>query len=146
MQLKSLLAASTLALSLGMAACGDGGEEPSKIPVSVSDFEVRLNPAPGRPAAGYGLVNGAAGLGIKGASSPEAGRIEMHVMEKSGEGMRMKKVDLLTIDSDNTLRFEPGGRHLMIFDIAEGATDDGQLQINLSLDDNTTLSLFAEVN
>ncbi|MEO0410903.1 MAG: copper chaperone PCu(A)C [Pseudomonadota bacterium] len=146
MQLKSVFALSTLALSLAVSACGEGEGDSAKIPVTVSDFEVRLNPAPGRPAAGYGLVKGAAGLGIKGAFSPEAGRIEMHIMEKSGEGMRMKKVDLLTIDSDNTLRFEPGGRHLMIFDIADGATDDGQLQINLSLDDNTTLSLFAEVN
>lgn len=138
----SLLAAGLL---IGLAACGEDTDAPSPGPVMVQDFEVRLNPAPGRPAAGYGVINGPAGLGVLGATSPEVGRIELHIMEKSGEGMRMKKVDMLTVDSDGTLRFESGGRHLMLFDVADGASDDGAIQINFALDNETTLTAFADV-
>ncbi|MEM7568867.1 MAG: copper chaperone PCu(A)C [Pseudomonadota bacterium] len=128
-----------------LTACSEETGNDGGGAVTTSGFEVRINPAPGRPAAGYGVIKGKPGLGITGASSPEAGRVELHIMEMSGEAMRMKKVDMLLVDSDGTLAFEKGGRHLMLFDVAEDADADGAMQINFTLDNGTTLTTFADV-
>jgi len=105
-----------LALVL-VLACGGGSEAPS------GQLEVREAwvepPASGRgPAGGFlTLANGSErGYRLTGASSPAAGRIEIHRSWIENGVAHMARVRQLAIPPGETVRLEPGGLHLMIFD------------------------------
>lgn len=79
---------------------------------------VRLNPVPGRPSAGYMVVNaGGQPDRLVGASAPGV-RIELHSMSMEGGIMRMAKLDGVALPAGGTASFAPGGNHLMIFGLS----------------------------
>lgn len=81
----------------------------------ISDAWVRINPAPGRPAAGYfTMTNGAVADALVGAEVPGA-RVELHTMSMDGGVMRMSRIDQLALKPGETVAFKSGGYHLMIF-------------------------------
>jgi copper(I)-binding protein len=86
--------------------------------VAASDAWIRLNPAPGRPSAGYVTLKGGAKADtLLGATAPGA-RIELHSMSMDGGVMRMAKLDKVAIPAGGTASFAPGGNHLMIFGLS----------------------------
>lgn len=135
------------ALTLSLAACGgeDAGTQSVNTPLIAKSFEVVMNPAPGRPAAGYGVISGPANAMLTGVSSSEAGRIELHIIEREGNVAKMKKVDGLLIDSSDTLALAKGAAHLMIFDLASDAADDGIMPLKLTFDTGASLSVEAKI-
>lgn len=80
---------------------------------------VRLNAVPGRPAAGYFTlrIEGDKGA-LLSVTSPQAGRIELHETMREGTMSRMRAIPRLPLRDGETLVFAPGGRHLMLFDLA----------------------------
>lgn len=85
----------------------------------IEDARVR-EPAPGRDmTAGYFTARNSTGQAIVlvGASSPAARAVEMHVTEANGDMMRMRQLEQVEIGAGETVRFEPGGRHLMLFGV-----------------------------
>lgn len=69
-----------------------------------------------RPGAVYvTLVNRArAADRLIGAESPRAARIEMHRSSMAGGVMRMERIDGVDLPARATVKFEPGGLHLML--------------------------------
>lgn len=49
------------------------------------------------------------------ASTPIAERVEIHTHEMVGEMMKMRQVESVRVGSMQTVSFQPGGFHLMIF-------------------------------
>ncbi len=92
-----------------------------KRPAVASAASIRRNPVPGRPAAGY--------LSIAGGGQPDrllavtapGLRIEMHAMTMTGGIMAMHKLEALPVPAGNSVAFQPGGKHLMIFGLAAGS-------------------------
>lgn len=79
---------------------------------------VRINPAPGRPSAGYfAVTNGVKADALVGAEVPGA-RVEMHTMTMDGGVMRMSPVARVPLKAGETVAFKPGGYHLMIYGLA----------------------------
>ena len=77
-------------------------------------------PLPGtsRTAGYFELTNdGQETLRIVGASTPRALRVELHRTVQRGEQLRMERLDEVVLEPGATLRFEPGGRHLMFFGV-----------------------------
>lgn len=139
--------ASVLAISLALGACGDESADTatSKAPLIAKSFEIKMNPAPGRPAAGYGTIMGPANAMLTSVTSSEVGRIELHIIEREGGMAKMKKVDGLLIESSDSLTLAPGQSHLMLFDVAETAADDGVIPLTLSFDTGASLSVDAKI-
>jgi len=54
---------------------------------------------------------------LVGASSPVAGRAELHEMKMEGDVMRMREVDSLRVDAGKPLQLKPGGYHMMLVDL-----------------------------
>jgi periplasmic copper chaperone A len=52
---------------------------------------------------------------LLGASSPDAGRIELHTNEMKNDIMRMRKLETMPIAPHGTVVFASGGNHLMLF-------------------------------
>jgi copper(I)-binding protein len=65
-------------------------------------------------------------------------------MEGMG-GMQMVQVEGIPVPAGETVNLEPGGLHIMLFDLA-GDLEDGQsFEVTLEFDDGTTLAVEAEV-
>ncbi|MEM9879827.1 MAG: copper chaperone PCu(A)C [Pseudomonadota bacterium] len=114
--------------------------------LAIDTFEVVMNLAPGRPAAGYGVITGPSGAALRAVSSPEVGRIEMHIIERDGTIAKMVRVDSLQIQPAGDLIFKRGSNHLMLFNIENDAANDGIIPLTFSFSDGQTLSFDAKIN
>jgi copper(I)-binding protein len=93
---------------------------------------VRLPAVPGRPAAGYFDYRVAGDRGaLVSVSSPQAGRVEMHETMNMGGMSEMRPLDRIPVRDGETLSFAPGGRHLMLFDIARDVAAGGRIDLIL---------------
>ena len=73
---------------------------------------------PGRTMAGFMTLHntGDQAISLTAARSPQFGRVEIHTMSMDDGVMRMRRLDRLVIDPGATVRLEPGGLHLMLFE------------------------------
>ncbi len=72
---------------------------------------------PGRTMAGFmHLTNeGAEAIVLAEASSEQFDRVEIHQMSMEDGVMRMRRIEELRIESDQTVELRSGGYHLMLF-------------------------------
>lgn len=93
---------------------------------------------PGQPAGGgyLTIVNeGAAPDRLVSASSPAAGKVEIHTMEMDGGVMKMRPLpDGLEIPAGGTVALEPGGRHLMFLDVKTPFEEGASVPVTLDFE------------
>lgn len=122
-------------------ACGgppDGG-------LTMSDARVRtVIPGQDRTAGYFSARNdGPLAIVLRGAHADGVRAIEMHETRRDGDLMRMRRLDSVEIAPGQTVRFQPGGRHLMLFGVTSLADEP---VIVLELGDGTeTAVTFATV-
>lgn len=111
-----IAALATLLCILALAACSTGDDGINK-PISFENAWLRTPPASLDKTAGYFQLNNRSGkdLTLTGATSDQIRAIEMHTTTVDGDMMRMRRLKTVPIPAGETLRFEPGGMHLMIF-------------------------------
>src|SRR5207253_5131986 len=114
---------------------------PAPPPPSAS---VRLAAVPGRPAAGYFqvLVHGDRGALVS-VTSPQAGRIELHETMDRGNMSTMRPLARVPVRDGETLRFAPGGRHLMIYDLAPNLAAGGRIDLVLHFERGDPVTVAA---
>lgn len=125
-RIKALLASVVGGLALSLAGCGSSEPQPSpsyaaqpspEAPpgITLSDARIQLPLVSGRPGAAYFTVSQANGAPRKvvGVAVGMAGRAEMH----QTKGGSMAPVGEVEIGPGKTVRFEPGGYHVMLFDL-----------------------------
>jgi hypothetical protein len=102
---------------LGFAGCSQT-PEPT---VQVTDARIRaVVPGQDKTAAYLTLTNrGATPFVLQGAESAQARAIEIHVIEREGDTVRMRRIPELAVQPGSTVRLEPGGLHLMIFGVTD---------------------------
>lgn len=54
---------------------------------------------------------------LTGASSPAAGKVELHMTTREGDVMRMREVAAVEIKPGERTVFQPGGLHIMLLDL-----------------------------
>lgn len=88
---------------------------------------------PNRPGVAYlGIHNvGDAVDRLVGARADHVGSVEIHQAMQSGGVMSMTPVDSVTIDPGGMVDLEPGGYHLMLFDIDQPLRDGDTLNLTL---------------
>ena len=116
-----------LAMLLLASACNLKSTAPS---ATVKDAWVRIAAVPGGPAAGYFEVeiNGARET-VRSVTSP-SGRIEMHFSATEGGVTRMQPIEEWSTTQGRPIRFEPGGPHLMIFDLDPALRPGDTIQLD----------------
>ena len=84
-------------------------------PLSLSDGWIRFLPG---NSAGYFTLknNGSAKVQLTGADTPACGMLMMHKSESTGGMSSMQDVKAVDIPGGGTLKFAPGGYHLMCMD------------------------------
>lgn len=125
--MRNLILATSAAVLLATAPAAAAG-------VSVSDAWVRLPAVSGRPAAAYFTVmGGAKPQTIVGVSSPSAKRGELHESAMTGGLMKMAPVTKLAVGKGQMVKFAPGGKHVMLFDLDPALKPGATIKLNLQL-------------
>ncbi len=128
--MRSSLAALTL-LCAALAGSASA-HEATKDGVTVAHPWVRATPGGATTGAAYLEIKVAEGVTdrLVSASSPVAGRAEIHSHTMDGDVMRMRRVDGLDLKSGSFV-LKPQGNHVMLMDL-KGPLKEGDL-INLKL-------------
>jgi copper(I)-binding protein len=124
-----------------LAGCDSGS---GKTEATIENAYVRLPAVPGRPGAGYFRLEATEDLGaLTGVTSPRAGRIEMHETMTSGGMASMRPIERVAAGEE--IRFEPGGRHLMLFEIDPKVQAGGKIQLSFQFEHGKPVPVEAEV-
>lgn len=82
-------------------------------------------------------------------ASSAAGRAELHEMKHEGGMMKMRQVESIPLPAGQTVKLQPGGWHIMLFDLKAplAAGQKAPLQLTVAFDDGKqeVLNLSAEV-
>lgn len=106
--------------------------------LSVSEARLVLPAVKGNPGAAYfQLANsGEKPADLAAVHVAGAGSAEMH--ETSGG--KMNRLDKVTVAPGSTVNFAPGGKHVMVFDLADTVAAGGTTEMTLSFADGDKLS------
>ena len=105
--MKRMLAA--MVLALGLSACG----QEAGVRIENADFRPPLGSS-GIGVAYFTITSDKADR-IVSISSPEADRIEIHASVTQDGNVSMKQLQTVELPPGETVRFEAGGMHLMVF-------------------------------
>jgi copper(I)-binding protein len=116
--------AASLALAQGAQAAGG---------IQVTEPWARATGKTARSAVAYlSLENtGDAGDKLVAASTPAAGRVELHTHIKEGDIMRMRSVRAIEVGPRSKVRLQPGGLHLMLTELKAPLTEGSQFPLTL---------------
>ena len=78
---------------------------------------------------------------VVGASSPVAGRVEMHVTLREGDVMKMREVTAFEVPAGGTFELKPGGAHLMLKDLKRPLKKGEKVPLTLKLEKGGELKL-----
>lgn len=119
---------------------------PALAKVEAVDGYVRLLP-PGSPnTAAFMVLKNDADQPVKllTVASPEAGRAELHTHLHENGVMKMRQVGNVEIPAKGEVAFQPGGLHIMLFEVGE-LSQDKPFPLTLTLDDGQRLELSLPV-
>ncbi len=121
-------------------------ETPPPTGLAVSDARIRL-PVPGKSTgAGYFTLHNHTQqtVAIQAIRSDVAGAIELHEHIHRDGQMQMRRMANPAAEAQSSLQLQPGGKHLMLFDMAwESGQQTATLQIDL--DNGMTLEVSARL-
>lgn len=137
---KSILGALALALAaLGPAGCGETPEQPSGDPsapegISVTDGRLVLPAVSGNPGAIYFDISNAGDrdIMIRAVSVPGAGSAVMHMTATWSHEVDMQEITQQPVKAGETVKFEPGGLHVMVMDIAGTVAPGSEAEATLT--------------
>ncbi|MDE2403390.1 MAG: copper chaperone PCu(A)C [Sphingomonadales bacterium] len=134
--MKRLLIAASLGL-VALSACHRDSEKAAETAAAqapvVTDARLVLPAVAGRPGALYFTAAnpGNAPLRLTGIAVAGTGKAEMH----ETVGGAMKPLPQLDIAAGDVARFEPGARHVMVFDIAPATRAGGTIEATFRFGD-----------
>jgi len=130
-----IVAACVVALSLLPAIPALAQTAPGS-PIEVVEPWARATAATAKTAAAYMTLRntGAGSDRLVAASSPVAGKVELHTHVKDGDVMRMRKVDAIGVNAHATANLSPGGLHVMFFDLKAPLKEGEKFPLTLKFD------------
>ena len=130
-----------IAITLAVSACNPAVDTAPQAEAPAGRLEVRdawASPTPGgvNVSAGYlTIVKGAGDADrLVSASSPRAGRVELHEMAMAGDVMQMRPAGALDIAAGAQVELAPGGLHLMFYEIATPFAEGETIPVTLTFE------------
>jgi copper(I)-binding protein len=130
---------SLAALALVAAACSGGKG------IEVADAWTR-SPMEDVGAVYFTVSNdGDSADALIGVSADVAGRAEIHETVMEGGQAQMRPVDSVEIPAGGEMSFEPGGYHVMLFELAEPLVEGDTISVTLAFEEAGEIEVDAEV-
>jgi periplasmic copper chaperone A len=106
-------------LFVPLAAAAAGGR--AKAPLRIVDAWARETPGGATTSAAYFVVEnpGAVADSLLEVTTPIAGMVELHTMDRQGDVMRMRRVFSIDVPAGGSVTLEPGGFHVMLMELKE---------------------------
>lgn len=147
-----VLGGALLGMTLTAAACSEG-ETAEAAPegvvegLEVTNARLVLPPVSGNPAAVYFDVvyNGERGVSISGAEVTGAASATVHDMMEYNFEMTMAEAGPIALPSGEAKSFEPGGLHVMAFELGEGFEAGGTAEVSLRISGGKKHRFDAEI-
>jgi len=115
---------------------------PAWAQVSAEQPWTRATPPGAKVGGGFmKLRSSGAADRVVGASSPVAGRVEMHVTMREGDVMKMREVTAFEVPAGGTFELKPGGAHLMLMDLKRPLKKGEKVPLTLKLEKGGELKL-----
>lgn len=143
MIIKQLRVALTLAVgSVALAACSDNAPDQieAEVPEGIAGLEITnarmmLPPVSGNPAAVYFdlAYGGEKNIAIRRADVAGAERAELHDMMEYNFEMTMGEMPPLMMEPGDEVSFEPGGKHVMAFNLSPDLAAGGTTEVTLTI-------------
>lgn len=115
---------------------------PAWAQVSAERPWTRATPPGAKIGAGFVTLKSAGAADrVVGASSPVAGRVEMHVTMREGDVMKMREVRAFDVPAGGTYELKPGGAHLMLMDLKRPLQKGEKVPLTLKLEKGGELKL-----
>lgn len=125
---------------LVLTACSDGAEAPAEeiapegiAGLEISNARMMLPPVSGNPAAIYFdlAYDGERNIAIRNADVAGAGSAQLHDMMEYDFEMTMGEMPPLMLQPGDSVSFEPGGKHVMAFDLDPSLAAGGTTEVTL---------------
>jgi copper(I)-binding protein len=108
---------------------------PAWAQVSAEQPWTRATPPGAKVGAGFMVLKGGGAADrVVGASSPVAGRVEMHITVREGDVMKMREVKGFDVPANGTFELKPGGAHLMLMDLRRPIRKGEKVPLTLRLE------------
>ena len=142
---RNLLIAAFSLLALMTPAHGYDTEDAHAVQVTAAALKPPL--LEGRPGVGYMVLRNEthADDALLSASVPGIERIELHTHEHADGVMRMRRVERVPVPAGETVTFEPGGLHLMLFGVGAEVKSGATAALTLTFETAGEVTVDAEV-
>ncbi|BBC73108.1 conserved hypothetical protein [Altererythrobacter sp. B11] len=147
------------ALALALAALGptgcSGGADETTAPsdpaapegISVTDGRMSLPPVAGNPAAVYFTITnaGTKDMFIRSAFVDGAGTATLHMMATWDRKADMQEITQQPVRAGETVKFAPGGLHVMVSDLDPSLVAGGTTEVTLTFAGGDKVSFPVEI-
>jgi copper(I)-binding protein len=126
----AVLGSALLALALPMAAAAQGAS--AKVEVTAPWARATA----GKVGGVFMTLSTAAPAGdrLTGATSPAAGKVELHTTVKDGDIMRMRPVTVIEVKPGAPVELKPGGLHVMLIDLKAPLKQGDKVPLTLTFE------------
>lgn len=135
--MKAIFAAAAAALALSACSSQEAAPATEDNPsgLVVSNAKLILPAVAGNPAAVYfDLKNeGKRSVAVRRADVADAKSASLHDMMEFNREMTMAEMGPLTVPAGQTVKFEPGGKHVMAFELSPELKAGGKTELTLTI-------------
>lgn len=79
------------------------------------------------------------------ASTPAAGKVELHDVIKDGDVMMMRQIPKISVPANSNVMLKPGSLHIMLFDLKHSLEEGQSIDITLTFANGEELNVKAPV-
>lgn len=127
------------------------------VPVNAQDYRAgditisapwsRATVGMSRPAAVYFTIHNSSGAPdeLLAASTPVAGRVELHETKMVNDVMQMMAIPALAVGPGQTVTLSPAGYHLMLMDLKQPLTEGGKFPLSLTFKSGNAVDIIVPV-
>tara|TARA_R110002126_G_scaffold291753_1_gene456856 strand:+ start:5333 stop:5794 length:462 start_codon:yes stop_codon:yes gene_type:complete len=113
--------------------------------VRVLDNWARASILASRPGAAYATIESALDDRLLGVTSPAAGHVMIHAIEKDGDVSRMKPVGALAIPAGKRVTLAPGSMHMMLMGLHDKLDEGATIPMTLSFEKSGEITVEVSV-
>jgi copper(I)-binding protein len=134
---------STMIIGAALFATAGCSDPP---PLYVDGGYVRLNANPNAPSAAYFTIHGGSeAVVLRDVTTDEAVRLELHESMTQDGMASMKKVATVDVPAKSTVKFKPGGKHVMLWNVNQQAIADGKMSFSFIFSNGDRILVDAAV-